>query len=199
MKADASAAAIAVFVAAVVAAFGWVLVPAKAAIWALLIAVPGLLWLFLEAGNAEASEAGAAIRRVHRLTIVVLCGIIVADVGPDLAIALGWLDPSGHAVARRARGFLVGAVTLVWGNHLPKLMSPWRLESEPFDWQGVHRFVGRIAVVAGLGGILVWSTLPVEAATRATELLVVVACVLGVGYKAISVVRYSGRERPTHR
>jgi uncharacterized membrane protein len=193
MKADASAAGIAVFTVAVLAGFGWVLVPAKAAIWALLIAVPGLLWLFLEAGNAEASEAGAAIRRVHRLTIVVLCGIIVADVGPDLAIALGWLDPSGHAVARRARGFLVGAVTLVWGNHLPKLMSPWRLESEPFDWQGVHRFVGRVFAVAGVALMLVWATLPTAAAESAEVFIWLPAIGVSLGRKLVSVLRHSAR------
>jgi hypothetical protein len=178
---------------------GWVTVPDKATTWVFMIAFLPLFWAFIETATKERTEATRAILRVHRLLIAALSLLVVVDAGSDLAIHVGLLDPDANLVARRFSGLFKGALFALWGNHIPKLMSPWSLQREPFDWQGVHRFVGRIAVVAGLGGILVWSTLPVEAATRATELLVVVACVLGVGYKAISVVRYSGRERPTHR
>ena len=90
---------------------------------------------------------------------------------------------------------LAGVLFTFWGNHLPKLMSPWPLGGEPFDWQTVHRFVGRVAVVAGIGLILVWSTLPMRDADRATTFITVTACALALGYKLRSALRYSNRER----
>jgi hypothetical protein len=74
-------------------------------------------------------------------------------------------------------------------------MSPWPLEHEPFDWQGVHRFVGRVAVVAGLGLIVVWSTQPIERATATAVVIGVTAVGFALGYKLISILRYASRER----
>jgi hypothetical protein len=69
------------------------------------------------------------------------------------------------------------------------------LEHEPFDWQGVHRFVGRVAVVAGLGLIVVWSTQPIERATATAVVIGVTAVGFALGYKLISILRYASRER----
>jgi hypothetical protein len=99
----------------------------------------------------------------------------------------------------RAKGFLVGAFFALWGNHLPKVMSPWSLAAEPFDWQSVHRFVGRACTVAGLALMIVWARLPLATADRAATMIVAAVVVLGVGTKFLSVARYSLRGRPALR
>jgi hypothetical protein len=45
-------------------------------------------------------------------------------------------------VAQRSLYVVAGGLMAVWGNYLPKLMSPWPPEEEAFDWHRVHRFVG---------------------------------------------------------
>jgi len=174
---------------------GWVLVPAKATSWAFVVAFPPLLWAFLESAASGPTEAARAILRMHRLLIAALALIIAVDVGTDLAVLGSLVDSDARLVARRFDGVLKGALFALWGNHPPKLMSPWSLEREPFDWQGVHRFVGRVAVAAGLGLILVWSTQPFARAEGAADVIVVTGCGLALAYKAISVMRYSTRER----
>ena len=175
---------------------GWTMAPEKAGWWILVIAFPLLLWAFLESAAANGStEAARAIMRVHRLVIAALALVITLDAGTDLAIGAGILGHDGDLVARRFGGLMKGALFALWGNHLPKLMSPWALVREPFDWQGVHRFVGRVAVAAGVALMLAWSTLPVDEAAGTATLIGASACVLALGCKAISVLRYSGQER----
>jgi len=172
---------------------GWALVPGKAASWAFVIGFPPLLWVFLESAADGSTDADRAILRLHRLLVAALALIITLDVGADLAIVGGLMDSDARLVALRFSGMLKGALFALWGNHLPKLMSPWSLDSEPFDWQGVHRFVGRVAVAAGVGLILVWSTQPIDRAEGATDFMVLTGCGLALGYKAISVFRYAVR------
>lgn len=193
MRTHARLAAAAVAVNALLGMTAWVLTPTKAIAWLFVISFPPLLWAFLESAAGGSSEAARAIVRMHRLMIAALALTLAVDVGSDLAIHAGLLGSDGRLVEERFNGLLRGALFALWGNHLPKLMSPWRLEREPFDWQGVHRFVGRVAVGAGLALILVWSTLPMRDADRAATIIVVTACALAVGYKLLSVLRHSGR------
>lgn len=200
MRANVGLAAAGVITTTAVGVAGWISVPEKATSWVFVIAFPPLLWAFLESAANERTEAARAIMRVHRLVIAALASMIALDVGADLAINQGPMDADNELVARRFGGLLKGALFALWGNHIPKLMSPWPLEREPFDWQGVHRFVGRVAVVAGLGLVLVWSTLPADDAAHAATAIGVTAVGLALCYKAVSVVRYAGRERPpSHR
>jgi hypothetical protein len=188
-------AAVGVTVTALLGVTGWILVPTKAVSWIFVICFLPLLWAFLESAAGGSAEAARAIMRMHRLLIAALALIMAVDVGTDLAIYAGLLGSDGRLVEQRFSGLLNGALFALWGNHLPKLMSPWSLEREPFDWQGVHRFVGRVALAAGLGLVFVWSTLPIRDADRAATILIVTACALALGYKLLSVLRYSGRER----
>lgn len=184
-----------VTVTTVLGVAGWIMVPEKATSWALVIGFPVSLWAFLESAATGSTEAARAIVRVHRLAVAALALLIAVDVGTDLAIRGGLLDFDGQLVGRRFSGLLKGVLFALWGNHLPKLMSPWPLEHEPFDWQGVHRFVGRVAVVAGLGLIVVWSTQPIERATATAVVIGVTAVGFALGYKLISILRYASRER----
>jgi len=188
-------AAVSVTVTAVLGVVGWILMPTKAITWIFVIGFPLLLWAFLESAARGSTEAERGIVRMHRLMVAALALILSVDMGMDLAVHAGLLGPDGGLVEQRFSGLLKGALFALWGNHLPKLMSPWSLEREPFDWQGVHRFVGRTAVAAGLGLVIVWTTLPIGDADRAADIIIVTACALAVGYKLLSVLGYSGRER----
>jgi hypothetical protein len=192
-------AAVAVGLTATTGIVGWIIVPERAWVWGLIITVPSLLWAFLEAASTDTSEAADAIRRLHRVMIFTLCVLILADVGFDLAILKGLLGPEWDQIARRIRGLLTGALFAAWGNHLPKVMSPWSARSEPFDWQGVHRFVGRICALAGLALMVVWATLPTARAERAASVVLAVTVVLALGRKFGSVASYSGRNREAAR
>jgi hypothetical protein len=192
-------AAVGVTITAALGVVGWILVPTKPLSWIFVILFPPLLWAFLESAGRGRSEAAREIMRMHRLMIAALALIMTVDAGGDLAVYAGLLGPDGDFTAQRFNGLLKGALFALWGNHLPKLMSPWSLEREPFDWQGVHRFGGRVAVAAGLGLVIVWATLPFDDADRAANVMVATACALLLGYKLLSALRYSGRERVTPR
>jgi hypothetical protein len=188
-------AAASVAVVMMTGAVGWVLVPDKATSWVFVIAFPLGLWAFLELSSTGTSEAATAIRNHHRVMVAVLCLFILADVGPDLAISRGVLGAEWDLIARRSRGLLTGATLMFWGNHLPKVMSPWSVETEPFDWQGVHRFVGTVFTLAGVALVVVWATLPAAEANRAAVLIGASVVAMGLGRKLLSVLRYSQRGR----
>lgn len=172
---------------------GWIMIPEKATSWVFMILFLPVLWAFLESVSDERTEAGRAIARVHRLMIAALALMAVVDVGTALAIHAGMFPPEAELVQIRFLGLLRGALFVFWGNHLPKLISPWALQVEPFDWQGVHRFVGRVAVAAGLAVMLAWATLPIPGAKRATVIVVLTAMVLILGRKWGSALVYAGR------
>ena len=56
------------------------------------------------------------------------------DVGADLAVANGLLGPEWTQIARRLEGIILGSGLAIFGNYMPKLLSPWRLADEPFEW-----------------------------------------------------------------
>jgi hypothetical protein len=80
----------------------------------------------------------------------------------------------------------------VWGNYLPKLLSPWQPEEEPFDWQRVHRFAGWAFTIGGIGMMLTWVTLPIDQADAWNPAIVGGVAVLSVGRKLYSLATYSG-------
>jgi hypothetical protein len=154
-------AAFGVTVTVVLGVTGWILVPTKPMAWIFVICFPPLLWAFLESAARGSTEAARAILRAHRIMIAALALVMSVDIVTDLAIYAGFSGgPEGEALGHRVNGLLRGTLFALWGNHLPKLMSPWSLDREPFDWQGVHRLVGRVAVAAGFALVVVWSNLP---------------------------------------
>ena len=80
----------------------------------------------------------------------------------------------------------------VWGNYLPKLMSPWQPDEEPFDWQRVHRFVGWACTIGGIGTMLTWVTLPIDRADAWEPAIVGGVVVLSLGRKLYSLATHSG-------
>ena len=101
------------------------------------------------------------------LTVFAVTGLILAlKLAPAIAIASGQLDAAWGPLTLRIRWIVAGAAWAIWGNYLPKLLSPWPTEGEPFAWQRVHRFVGWVFSMVGVGIIVAWLTLPVERANR---------------------------------
>jgi hypothetical protein len=78
----------------------------------------------------------------------------------------------------------------------PKILSPWRLEEEWFDWQRVHRFAGWLAATSGVALVLVWLALPLPVARPATVRILAAFLVLAVGRKWLSVADYARRRPP---
>jgi len=189
---DVRLAAAGVCLVAALGVAGWVLLPAKAGVWLGLIVVPSLIWAFLEFATHRGTDAARAIRTAHRLTIAAACLLVFVDVSADLTVVLG-LDPVWRSVGLRLKWFMTAAYWLAWGNYLPKLRSPWGLAREPFDWQSVHRFVGRAFVICGSALFVVWTLLPEAEARRASLIIVLATIVAGVSRKLLSVVRYSWR------
>ena len=86
----------------------------------------------------------------------------------------------------------------IWGNYLPKQLSPWSLEDEPFDWQRVHRFCGWVASLSGIALVMVWLVLPLDGAKRATAGILLAFVVLCLARKLISLATHSPpRPNPT--
>ncbi|MCF3651519.1 hypothetical protein [Synoicihabitans lomoniglobus] len=123
-----------------------------------------------------------------------LGGALVMLLGPGakLAVISGLLDVWLVEPARQLGGVLSGAAFVVLGNFLPKLASPWRLTEEPFDWQGVHRFCGRVFMFAGTVVVWVWLAWPAEAASEAATVAFVSSAVLCVGRKFYSLATWRG-------
>tara|TARA_R110002050_G_scaffold188601_2_gene323236 strand:+ start:339 stop:953 length:615 start_codon:yes stop_codon:yes gene_type:complete len=121
-------------------------------------------------------------------------GALVMVLGPGmkLAVASGVLDAAVVPVARQIGGVVFGLALMGFGNFLPKLISPWRVAEEPFDWQGVHRFCGRMFMVAGAVVIWVWLAWPAPAASPATLVAFGLAALLSVGRKFYSLATWRG-------
>ena len=108
--------------------------------------------------------------------------------GGQLSVSAGLLDPAWDAPLTRVKGLLFGAGLAVWGNLLPTLLSPWSPRDEPFDWQRVHRFGGRVALLAGVLMVLVWLVFPLESARTLALWIAVSGTALMIGRKLVSVM-----------
>lgn len=184
-----------VLLVAALGAWGWAVSPERPLRWAFVVFFLPLLWGLMEllqGGSGRREE----IMNWHRSVIAALGLIMALKVGFQLAIAWGLLDAQWGPVARRLSGILWGLFLAIWGNYLPKLVSPWRREEEWFDWQRVHRFAGWTAVLCGIALVAVWLALPLQAAKLATIGITATFCALGIGRKFLSVAEYSRRPAP---
>lgn len=182
----------AVLLDAGVAVWGWTLYPERAGRWLFLaLLVPGM-WLFVELAQdrGRGGRDAARIMSWHRWVFAAMGVILIAKPAHGLAVATGILDSGWKETVDRATGVLFGVGLAVWGNYLPTLLSPWRVEDEPFDWQRVHRFAGRIAFLSGLALVIVSLWLPAERLTIARVWIVSVLAMLVGGRKLLSVATY---------
>ena len=186
-----------VLVVAGLGIWGWFLYPEYTSRWAFAVFVLPALLAFIELTFSWRTDLRdvSAIIDWHRYTIAWVGMVMALKAGFQLAISADLLDASWVPIGQRIRAIIFGVGMVIWGNYLPKNLSPWSLEDEPFDWQRVHRFVGWVASLGGIAFVMVWLVLPPESARLASIGIVGTACVLAAGRKLISVVAYS-RQQP---
>lgn len=172
--------------------WGWWLVPASWPRWMAVAAFLPALWGYVELMQSGTLPAEREqIMRWHR-TVFAVAGLILAlKLAPSIAIASGQLDAAWEPLTMRIRWIAAGAAWVIWGNYLPKLLSPWPPEEEPFAWHRVHRFVGWMFSMVGVGIIVAWLTLPIELADRVGEGLILAAVLLAIARKLYSVATHA--------
>ncbi len=181
----------AVLLVAALSLWGWRLVPARWPLWVALGAFLPALWGYVERMQSGTLPAEREqIMRWHR-TVFAVTGLILAlKLAPALAIASGELDAAWGPLTQRILWITVGTACAIWGNYLPKLLSPWPTEGEPFAWQRVHRFAGWVSSIVGVGIIAAWLALPVERAARVGEGLILAGVLLVLARKLHSVATH---------
>ncbi|MEX1256924.1 MAG: hypothetical protein WEG36_04830 [Gemmatimonadota bacterium] len=176
---------------------GWVTLPDSDVDWFGLVLLAPLLWGFLEAvaftrrrrSNAEEE------RRYLRYLVATVLFFAIMDAGPVLLVGIGWLGAGWIPKAAKAEGVASGLALAIWGNYLPKFISPWTSEDEPFDWYGVHRFGGWLATLAGLLVSWAWLIGPTDRTQVVTVGAVAVVFSLLLVRKIHSRVSYARRKR----
>jgi hypothetical protein len=153
------------------------------------------LWGFVEwrvPRQCAVQGSGAGVIRWHRAVFATIALFIAMRHGVRLAFELQYLDPEWVPVARRSLHVVAGGLLAVWGNYLPKLMSPWQPEEEPFDWQRVHRFAAWVFTIGGIATMLTWVTLPIDQADAWEPAILGCVVILSLGRKLYSLATYSG-------
>jgi hypothetical protein len=165
--------------------------------WLFLAGFVPLAWAYVGSAQVRGDdeEVAAAIMDFHRYTFAFAGFMLTSRAGLRLMVLEGLLDPSWLATGQRFSGVVLGVGMILFGNFLPALRSPWRLQEQPFAWQHVHRFVGWTFVLAGLGVLACWLLLPLDSAVRTTAVMLVIACSAAVVRKFASVGTWSFRLR----
>jgi hypothetical protein len=184
-----------------VALWGWTVDPARPGRWLFIALFVPALWGYVEfAQGGERRRERAAIMDWHRIVFAWTGLVMASRVGVELAVATDWLDPVWGPIAQRARWIITGVSLAVWGNFLPKLLSPWLPGDEPFDWSRVHRFVGWLFSVAGVAVVGVWLVVPQSDQARLLSRVIFgTVAVLTVGRKLMSLASPPERHAPQTR
>ncbi len=175
--------------------WGWSVDPEHASRWAFVVLFLPAFWGFVEL--FQGGRRRQRIMNSHRSVVAGIGFVLAVKVGFQLAIATDLLHANWGIIARRMGGVMFGSFLAVWGNYLPKILSPWSAEEEWFDWQRVHRFGGWVTLVSGIALVIVWLAFPLEAARAASSSITITFVVLIVGRKFISVAAYSRHRPPT--
>jgi hypothetical protein len=157
------------------------------------VVVVGVLWAFAEFAQGPADSRRGPVVDWHRTVFATIALVLALRMGVRLAVELEVVGAGWVPTLRRGFGVLGGVLLGVWGNYLPKLLSPWRPEEQPFDWQGVHRFVGWLATLSGLGIAVVWLTLPIPVAGGTAVAIMLTFVILAFGRKLVSLASSSSR------
>jgi hypothetical protein len=146
------------------AATGWIIAPAKAAFWMLAVGTMAGIWLVVAViGRVRPFADQSAAERGLLTASVIAAGLILAvSLGKAIAALLGF---DGGELIDRALGVGTGAVLLVIGNTIPKVLRPLTAKRcSPTQVQSIQRFAGWVFALAGLVSIAAWLFRPVAQA-----------------------------------
>jgi uncharacterized membrane protein len=151
--------------------------------------VIGGLWAYVEwvSRSATPEARRAALIRWHRVVFTVVITFALTRLAIRAAFNADIVGDHWIPAARSGVGVASGLLLAAWGNYLPKLLSPWNQEDEPFDWQRVHRFAGWLATIGGLAVAVIWLALPVERAAAVSRVVLLTVFVLAIGRKLLSI------------
>ncbi|MCZ6894867.1 MAG: hypothetical protein O7H40_12605 [Gammaproteobacteria bacterium] len=139
----------------------WYFKPESARSWAIGIAAMPAIWGFVAfLGRRRSIRAyGEAERRFFTGSVIVAGLILAATLGIKLIDTLGDFDSDN---LERVWGVVIGAVLVVMGNVLPKILRPLAAQRcSESKTQSIQRFAGWSFVLAGLAYAIVWMVLPV--------------------------------------
>ena len=192
-------ATLAVTVVAFIGVWGWTIYPDRAARWALSILFLPTFWGYIEVAQYRGNNRSVAraLMNHHRYAVAWAGLLFAVSIGLQLAVAVGLLGPEWGPFRRRIAGVILGFGLAMFGNYMPKLLSPWRPGDEPFDWQRVHRFVGWVFMVTGISIVTIWMALPVGQARVLSGRVLLTAMVIAAGCKFVSVAMRTDATRVT--
>jgi hypothetical protein len=151
-------------------------------------------WIYIEEVMSREASGRLELQAIHRWhrTVFAALGVYVACWnGLALAADMDLLSEVWLPTVQRAMGATAGAMLATWGNYLPKLLSPWRVAEEPFDWQGAHRIAGWGASLGGIAIFVAWLSLPLEAAEVTQKGVLTVVFLLAIGVRFFSLASHS--------
>lgn len=167
-----------------VAATLWYFRPERAAPWLAAMGVLTVGWgvhalLSRRVASRRGKNAGSDLDtgpEQIRQAITMAGLILLVPLALTLGTELGFLGETVRkAISTRAVGVIIGAILAVYGNAIPKMLTPVSLRRcEP---SGAQRFTGWVFALAGVFYALAWLALPVVTA-RAVSFLIAAGGVL---------------------
>lgn len=178
-----------------ISAWSWAVFPEKRGNAVFTTAVFALCVMLMESKRPGDRSAVDGQKYFMRLFFAGAALIMTIKTGTKLAIATNLIEPSWLSPTQRSSGVLLGVLFVLFGNYLPKLSSPWSLADEPFDWQGVHRFVAWVCSLAGVAIVIAWPAFP-DSAAQATIPVLLTMAVMALSRKFYSLATWRGH-RPS--
>jgi hypothetical protein len=152
--------------AAVLAAWNWLLRPDRPVVWAVVLVLLAVMAVAFRAGRRAVVEAVAFAGAFLTLC---LAGTLAKTLGGFADANLAW----------RATMVLVGVFFVVTGNAFPKTLTPLAdLHCDPVRIQSFQRFAGWTWVLTGLAFANVWLVLPVGVAQPVSTVLLLTGMLL---------------------
>ena len=106
--------------------WGWSVDPGHAARWVFVAGFVPLFWGYVEfAQGGDLRRERATLMHWHRAVFAWGGFVMGAHIAVQLAVETGLLDASWGPMSDRLRWIITGCSLAVWGNFLPKLLSPW--------------------------------------------------------------------------
>jgi hypothetical protein len=174
--------------------WGWSIDPGHSARWVFVACFVPLFWGYVEfAQGDDLRRERATLMHWHRAVFAWSGFVMASHIAVQLAAETGLLHASWGPISDRLRWIITGGSLAVWGNFLPKLLSPWEPEDQSFDWARVQRFAGWLFLIAGVAVAAVWLVEPrPELAKLHSRVILGTTAVLTIGRKLISLTTPPG-------